>query len=139
MDRLGGTLSHLESELGPEMRAYPLSNKPTTLKQKQTLSFIDLTARIFQNGLMDLLKNLQEVVEKISLKHRELNDLPQLGTQKAQEITNEIKLLVKESPSLRLVFLCPTGKDALLKLGTWFLALLNCLDTQAETKSPWSL
>lgn len=63
------------------------------------------------------------------MRHREQSDLPDTGSEAYTRLSAEIKKLVKESPSLRLVFLCSLGKDAILKVGTWFLSLLNWLDS----------
>ena len=44
-DRLGGTLSHLESELRPQMLEY--RNSKLTIPQKKTLNFVIVLIDIF--------------------------------------------------------------------------------------------
>lgn len=69
------------------------------------------------------------------MRHRELDDLPPIGNAVHHHLSTEIRNLVKQSPSLKLVFLCPTAKDALLRYGTWLAAFLNTLDNQASMPS----
>ena len=98
-----------------------------TLPQKRTLVFVNVLINMFQSGLLDLFKNLQGNLDKIYVRHRELDDLPPFSPG-INVLSTEIRNLVKQSPSLKLVFLCPTAKDALLRFGTWLTALLNNLD-----------
>ena len=52
-----------------------------------------------------------------------------LNSGKAKLVADEIRAIAEELPQYRLIFLAPTGKDALLKFSTWIMSLLNFIDS----------
>jgi len=84
---------------------------------------------MFDCGIMDLLQKLQELLNKIYIRHRDHDDI--INKQKAVIVAEEIKLIAEELPQYRVIFLTPTGKDALLKFSSWILVLLNAMDSEA--------
>lgn len=64
-----------------------------------------------------------------------MDDIPahfqNLSNHAFSQSNTEIRELVKNSLSLKLVFLNTAGKDSLLKIGTWLVSLLNNLDMQS--------
>lgn len=81
---------------------------------------------MFDCGIMDLFSKLQELLNKIYIRHRDHDDM--LNPGKAKIVADEISSVAEELPQFRLIFLTPTGKDALLKFSTWIISLLNFFD-----------
>lgn len=84
---------------------------------------------MFDCGIMDLFQKLQELLNKIYIRHRDYDDL-KIDKLKSKALAEEIRTIAEELPQYKIVFLTPTSKDALLRFSTWVCALLNYMDTQ---------
>jgi hypothetical protein len=93
-------------------------------------TFFKTILNIFDCGVMDLFKILQSLLDRLYIRHREFEDLLP-NSEIRKEVFKEMVTLVEELPSFKLLFLTPTAKDALLRVSTWIIALLNYVDNQA--------
>lgn len=78
-------------------------------------------------GIMDLFDKLQDLLNKIYIRHRDYDDL-KADKIKSAALAEEIKSIAEELPQYKIVFLAPIAKDSLLKFSTWVIALFNHLD-----------
>ena len=76
MDRLGGTLGHIETE---NAFLFASNKVPGRMRlspsQKQMLALFKIIIQMFSCGLLDHIRNFQGVFERIYIRHRLLDDL----------------------------------------------------------------
>lgn len=94
------------------------------------LVFFRVILNFFDCGMMDLFKILQQFLDKLYIRHREYDELVK-NTESSNAVLEEMKRLVEDLPEYKLLFLSPTVKDALLRVSTWIVTLLNYIDNQA--------
>lgn len=94
-------------------------------------AMVKIAVNIFDCGMMDLFKLLQQLLDRLYIRHREYEELVQNSSAKIA-IFEDITHLVEELPEYKLLFLSPSVKDALLRFSTWIAALLNFIDNQAS-------
>jgi hypothetical protein len=94
------------------------------------LVFFRVILNIFDCGMMDLFKILQQFLDRLYIRHREYDELVH-NTESSNAVLEEMKRLVEDLPEYKLLFLSPTVKDALLRVSTWIVTLLNYIDNQA--------
>jgi hypothetical protein len=76
MDRLGGTLEHLEKEHKNQFAWFKAKAKvKLPPHQYKMLAFVKLLIQMFNYGLLDHIRNFQGVHEKIYIRHRMMDDL----------------------------------------------------------------
>ena len=76
MDRLGGTLGHIETENAFLFASNKVPGKlKLTAHQKEMLRLFKLVIQMFNCGLLDHIRNFQGVFERIYIRHRGLEDL----------------------------------------------------------------
>ncbi len=76
MDRLGGSLGHIETENAFLFASNKVPGKlKLTLHQKEALNLFKCVIQMFNCGLLDHIRNFQGVFERIYIRHRELENL----------------------------------------------------------------
>ena len=76
MDRLGGTLGHIETENAFLFASNKVPGKlRITEDQRSMLRLFKLLLQMFNCGLLDHIRNFQGVFERIYIRHRLLDDL----------------------------------------------------------------
>lgn len=77
LDRIGGSLSHLENELKDELLQF--KSKQMTKQQCQDFEFVKSMILIFEEAVMPRINDYGKILEKIYVYHRALNNLTQRG------------------------------------------------------------
>lgn len=135
VDRLGGSFTFIEKELAGELVNF--KKLPLTLAQQKVFRFARLLVNMFEGGMLDHARNLQGILEKLYIRQRALEDIidsPQSLREK-EEIVKEMHELLHSMPSLRLIFLSPSGRAAFHRFSAWMLSLVNALDDQNHVVS----
>jgi len=76
MDRLGGTLGHIETENAFLFASNKVPGRQKlTQSQQQMLKMFKALIQMFNCGLLDHIRNFQGIFERIYIRHRLLDDL----------------------------------------------------------------
>ena len=86
---------------------------------------------MFDCGMMDLYKILQHYLDRLYIRHRELDELVTGEEETSHFLIEEMTHLVEEMAQYKLLFLTPSVKNAFVRLSAWIVGLLNYTDNKA--------
>jgi hypothetical protein len=83
LDRIGGTLTHLETELKDGLKKF--KSKSITKEQSEDFEFAKNMILIFEQSIMPRVNDYAKILEKIYVYHRTLNNLTKRGINESSE------------------------------------------------------
>jgi len=128
MDRIGGSFTHLESELADHLK--PFKGMRLTTQDKESFLFAKDLLLIFIKGILPDLEKYTLALDQMYLYHRKLHDLtPQGRIEKSSEICNDMHKIVRTKLShWRFVFQNEFNRDMIIRFSVWLLQLVNYID-----------
>jgi hypothetical protein len=121
MDRIGGSFTHLENELGDHLK--PFKGLRLTDEEKESFLFAKDLLLLFIYGILPELEKYTLALDQMYLSHRKLLDLTAKGKiEKSSEICNEMHKIVRTKLSLwRFAFQNELVRDMMIRYSIWLL------------------
>ena len=128
MDRIGGSFTHLETELGDHLK--PFKGMRLTEEEKESFLYAKDLLLLFIYGILPELEKYTLSLDQMYLNHRKLLDLTDHGKiEKSSEICNEMLKIVRTKLShWRFVFQNEFIRDMMIKYSVWLMQLVNYID-----------
>jgi hypothetical protein len=129
MDRIGGSFTHLETELSDHLK--PFEGQTLSEREQDTFLFAKDLFLIMINGIVPELEKYTQSLDMMYLNHRKLHDLTEQGKiEKSSEIINEMNKIVRTKLAHhRLLFQNDLTRDGIVKFSHWLLQLVNYIDS----------
>lgn len=131
MDRIGGSFTHLETELSDNLKPY--KGQRLTDDEKETFLYAKDLLLIAINGILPEMEQYTMSLDQMYMNHRKYLDLTKQGRiEKSSEIFNDMsKILRTKLQSWRLCLQNKNTRDKLMKFSIWLLQLVNYIDSES--------
>lgn len=130
MDRIGGSFTHLETELSNFLKPY--KGQHLSDEEKETFMYAKDLLLLFINGILPEVEQYTISLDQLYSNHRKYLDLTKQGRiEKSSEIFNEMsKILRTKLQYWRLVLQNKYTRDMMMKFSIWLLQLVNHIDSE---------
>lgn len=121
MDRIGGSFTHLETELNDNLK--PFKGLRLTEDEKEVFLFAKDLLLLFIHGILPELEKYTLALDQMYLSHRKLLDLTTKGKiEKSSEICNEMHKIVRTKLSMwRFAYQNEFVRESMIKYSIWLL------------------